>query len=194
MYEIHRFENWDAVGLVNEVIIIMSEDKLSKELVDFICIAVKEECDRRLLSGVESGKMGLSAIADTKIKSIDLIGMLNKERNVQLEKLDYELAALLNDAVARIRDLCFQVREDNRQLEVRNKTVQNLSAELSSANKVVNELRSIIGNPPDGSAPYEWKPRGKTWHEERRNWELEVSRLKAGLNDALGKLDSSKGS
>jgi hypothetical protein len=41
------------------------------------------------------------------------------------------------------------------------------------------DLQRLIGQPPEGSHPDEWKPRGATWHQERLNWQAEVERLRA---------------
>lgn len=39
------------------------------------------------------------------------------------------------------------------------------------------ELKELIGNPPEGSHPGEWHPRDITWHAERANWAKQVHRL-----------------
>lgn len=46
----------------------------------------------------------------------------------------------------------------------------------------IEELESLIGQPPEGSHPDEWKPRAETWHQERLNWEQEVKRLRDEIN------------
>ena len=47
----------------------------------------------------------------------------------------------------------------------------------------IEELEALIGQPPKGSHPDEWRPRDKTWHRERLNWAQEVDRLRAQLDE-----------
>ena len=42
-------------------------------------------------------------------------------------------------------------------------------------------LRTLIGDPPEGSHPEEWLPRHATWHGERANWIGEVEHLRAHI-------------
>lgn len=55
-------------------------------------------------------------------------------------------------------------------------------------------LEKLIGEPPEGSHPDEWKPRAETWHQERQNWSDEVLALRTSyhkLHDALSDIATS---
>ena len=47
----------------------------------------------------------------------------------------------------------------------------------------VRDLLAMIGEPPAGMHPDEWKPRAKTWHEERLNWIGEVNALRNHIKE-----------
>lgn len=45
-----------------------------------------------------------------------------------------------------------------------------------------SDLSKQIGTRPEGTDSFEQLPRGKTWHEERLNWQDEVNRLRAYID------------
>lgn len=70
-------------------------------------------------------------------------------------------------------------------------TLSTLRAQLTEKDRELEELRALIGVPPVGSHPDEWKPRAATWHQERRNWIQEVEHLQQELDsysDTVGGL------
>lgn len=54
-----------------------------------------------------------------------------------------------------------------------------VDAELACLREENTELRQLIGQPEIGAHPDEWKPKAASWHAERKNWEVEVERLRA---------------
>lgn len=50
-----------------------------------------------------------------------------------------------------------------------------------TAEKSYERLKQLIGTPPEGAHPDEWKPRAGTWHQERLNWQHEVETLRAHI-------------
>lgn len=80
--------------------------------------------------------------------------------------------------------------EPTSEVVVLRKQRDSLVDELNELADERDLLLSLIGQPPDGSAPEESRPRGKNWHEERALWQGEVAALRtriAVLEEAAAK-------
>ena len=60
-----------------------------------------------------------------------------------------------------------------------NFSFEEMRGALAEQMKLRADIETLIGQPPEGSHPDEWKPRAETWHQERLNWEAEVGQLRS---------------
>ena len=67
---------------------------------------------------------------------------------------------------------------------------EEMRGALAEQMKLRADLETLIGQPPEGSHPDEWKPRAETWHQERLNWEAEVGQLRAHIAGAASRVPS----
>ncbi len=62
-----------------------------------------------------------------------------------------------------------------------NFSFEEMRGALAEQMKLRADLETLIGQPPEGSHPDEWKPRAETWHAERLNWIGEVEALRVHI-------------
>jgi len=114
------------------------------------------------------------AAAETRRLCFHLNG-IRFETNCDEDKVYYAIRTAITEAIAHLP--CPKCAEKDEELhEQAGVILQGCCA--------VQRLRDVIGRPPKGSEPGEENPRGKTWHEERRNWKEEAENLRARLAEA----------